>query len=123
MSSNGFLDVSDNEVVTQFETGIDIEARLKLSLLDDEYGFAGDSEDNLIVLKDDLTTKPGGTIRSYFAYQISSRGRAKDEQLMGFEDRQRTTTFDLKVDVLRNAVIRQQRREWFVDYMLGSRPA
>jgi hypothetical protein len=25
--------------------------------------------------------------------------------------------------VLRNAVIRQQQREWFVDYMLGSRPA
>ncbi len=25
--------------------------------------------------------------------------------------------------VLRNAVMRQQRREWFVDYMLGSRPA
>jgi hypothetical protein len=24
--------------------------------------------------------------------------------------------------VLRNAVIRQQQREWFVDYMLGSRP-
>jgi len=25
--------------------------------------------------------------------------------------------------ILRNAVIRQQQREWFVDYMLGSRPA
>jgi hypothetical protein len=25
--------------------------------------------------------------------------------------------------VLRNAVIRQQQREWYVDYMLGSRPA
>ena len=25
--------------------------------------------------------------------------------------------------VLRNAVIRQQQREWFVDYMLGSRPS
>lgn len=73
MSSNGYLDITDNEVVTQFESGIDIEARLKLALLDDEYGFAGDSEDNLIVLKDDLTTKPGGTIRSYFAYQLSSR--------------------------------------------------
>jgi hypothetical protein len=24
--------------------------------------------------------------------------------------------------VLRNAVMRQQQREWFVDYMLGSRP-
>jgi hypothetical protein len=24
--------------------------------------------------------------------------------------------------VLRNAVIRQQQREWYVDYMLGSRP-
>jgi hypothetical protein len=25
--------------------------------------------------------------------------------------------------VLRNAAIRQQNREWYVDYMLGSRPA
>jgi hypothetical protein len=24
--------------------------------------------------------------------------------------------------VLRNAAVRQQRREWFVDYVLGSRP-
>jgi hypothetical protein len=24
--------------------------------------------------------------------------------------------------ILRNAVIRQQQREWYVDYMLGSRP-
>ena len=29
MSSNGYLDITDNEVVTQFESGIDIEARLK----------------------------------------------------------------------------------------------
>lgn len=104
MSSNGFLQITDDEVVTQWETGIDIEARLKLPLLDDEYGFAGASDDNLIVLKDDLTTKAGGTIRSYFAYQLSSRGRAKDEQLQGFEDRHRSSTFDIKVDTLRNAV-------------------
>jgi hypothetical protein len=25
--------------------------------------------------------------------------------------------------ILRNAAIRQQQREWYVDYMLGSRPA
>ena len=25
--------------------------------------------------------------------------------------------------MLRNAAIRQQQREWYVDYMLGSRPA
>jgi hypothetical protein len=25
--------------------------------------------------------------------------------------------------ILRNAVIRQQQREWYVDYILGSRPA
>jgi hypothetical protein len=24
--------------------------------------------------------------------------------------------------ILRNAAVRQQQREWFVDYMLGSRP-
>lgn len=122
MSSNGYLDITDNEVVTQFETGIDVEARLKLSLLDDEYGFAGDSEDNLIVLKDDLTTKPGGTIRSYFAYQLSSRGRSKDEQLVGFEDRQRTTTFDIKVDVIRNAVTNESPmyQQWVPYDMLES---
>lgn len=104
MSSNGYLQITDDEVVTQWETGIDIEARLKLALLDDEYGFAGASDDNLIVLKDDLTTKAGGSIRSYFAFQLSSRGRAKDEQMQGFEDRPTTSTFDLKVDTLRNAV-------------------
>lgn len=104
MASNGFLSITDPEVVTQWETGVDIEARLRLALLDDEYGFAGESEDSLVVLKDDLATKAGGTIRSYFAYQLHSQGRAKDEQLVNFEDRHRTSTFDLKVDILRNAV-------------------
>lgn len=104
MSANGFYDISDAEVVTQWETGVDIEARLRLALLDDEYGFAGEGEDNLVVLKDDLTTKAGGTIRQHFAYQLRSQGRAKDEQLVNFEDRARTSTFDVKVDVLRNAV-------------------
>lgn len=120
MSSNGFLEITDNEVVTQWETGIDIEARLKLALLDDEYGFAGNSEDNLIVLKDDLTTKAGGTVRSYFAYQLSSRGRAKDEQLQGFEDRHRTSTFDIKVDTLRNAVAHESPmyQQWVAYDML-----
>jgi N4-gp56 family major capsid protein len=104
MASNGFLEITDAEVLTQWESGVDIEARLRLALLDDEYGFAGESEDSLVVLKDDLTTKAGGTIRSYFAYQLHSRGRAKDAQLVNFEDRARTSTFDVKVDVLRNAV-------------------
>jgi len=120
MSSNGYLQITDDEVVTQWETGIDIEARLKLALLDDEYGFAGASEDNLIVLKDDLTTKAGGTIRSYFAFQLSSRGRAKDEQLQGFEDRHTTSTFDLKVDTLRNAVAHESPmfQQWVAYDML-----
>lgn len=104
MSSTGFYDITDAEVVTQWETGVDIEARLRLSLLDDEYGFAGASEDNLVVLKEDLTTKAGGTIRQHFAYQLRSAGRAKDAQLVNYEDRARTSTFDIKVDVLRNAV-------------------
>lgn len=104
MASNGFLSITDPEVVTRFEESIDVEARLRLGLMDDEYGFAGASEDSLVVLKDDLSTKAGGTVRSYFAYQLHSQGRAKDEQLVNFEDRHRTSTFDLKVDVLRNAV-------------------
>lgn len=104
MASNGFLEYTDAEVVTRFETSIDIEARAKLALLDDEYGFAGESDDNLVVLKTDLSTNAGGSIRSYFAYQLKSRGRAKAEQLQGFEDRHRTSTFDIKVDFLRNAV-------------------
>lgn len=102
--ANGWLSYGDPEVVLQWERGIDIEARLRLALMDEEYGFASSSEDSVVVLKDGLATNAGGSIRSYFAYQLDSPGRAKDEQLENFEDRHRTSTFDIKVDVLRNAV-------------------
>lgn len=102
--ANGWLQYGDPEVVLQFERSIDIEARLKLALMDDEYGFAGANADSLVVLKDGLSTNAGGSVRSYFAFQLDSPGRAKDKQLKGYEARHRTSTFDLKVDVLRNAV-------------------
>lgn len=104
MASNGWLQITDTEVVTQWERGIDTEARLRLALMDDEYGFAGDSEDNLVFLDNSLSTDAGGTVRSYFAYALNSRGKAKNAQLQGFEDRARTNTHDVVVDVLRNAV-------------------
>lgn len=104
MAANGWLQYTDPEVVTQFEMDIDVEARLKLALMDEEYGFAGKGDDSLVVLNDDLSQKAGGSVRSYFAYQLDSKGRAKDKQLENYEDRPRTSTFDVKVDVLRNAV-------------------
>ncbi len=117
MAQTGLLEIGDPIVQIAWENDIDHEARLRLCLLDDEYGFAGNSSDYLVQLKDDLETKAGGTIRMSFAYRLKSRGRAGEEVLKGHEDRHRTSNYNLYVNVLRHAVaVDGPMQQQFVSY-------
>lgn len=102
--SGFYLDATDPAVAMVFEKAITAEVALRGPLFDPANGFAGESEDSLIQIKNDLTQKPGSKIRTYLRYQLDSRGRAQNEPLEGHMDHYKVATFDVEVNTLRNAV-------------------
>lgn len=103
MAGKSYL-ISDAEVRTVWEQGLEREVRLRDPLLDPEEGLAGLSDGSLVLFKEKLNEQGGATLRLTQKYQLNSPGRAGDAPLKGHEDAYKTATFDLKVNVLRNAV-------------------
>lgn len=99
-----WLQISDPEVVNQWEKDIDRETRLRSVLLDDTYGLAGEDRSSLIQIETDLNKEPGSFIRFKMKYQLKGRGKAGDEVLKGQAEQYETSTFNVYVNTLRHAV-------------------
>ncbi len=99
-----WYDISDPEVVSVWEKDLGREVRARDPLFDANYGFAGQEAGSLIQLKDQLAKGPGSTITTKLRYQLEGRGRGGAETLKGHGEAYKTSTFDVKVNILRHYV-------------------